>query len=83
MHLPMGGGLLTMTPSNPKHRPGSSNSDTTRSRSIKNGLDFVNRLKKKDKDGGSSPASNGQDETEELSKKRSKSLKTILSGMAS
>jgi hypothetical protein len=82
MHLPMGGGSLTMTPANPKQRPGSLNSDTTRSKSIKNGLDFVNRLKKKDKDNDPSPAFNGQDEDESL-KKRSKSLKTILSGMTS
>jgi hypothetical protein len=77
-----------MTPANQKERPGSiADSETTRSRSIKNGIDggFVaatlHRLKKKDKE-SPSPASNEQDETEENSRRKSKSLKHILSGMS-
>jgi hypothetical protein len=76
-----------MTPANQKERPGSiADSETTHS-SIKNGIDggFVaatlHRLKKKDKD-SPSPASNGQDESEENSRRKSKSLKHILSGMS-
>jgi hypothetical protein len=78
---------LMMTPAN-QNRPGSvADSETTRSRSIKNGLDggFVastlSRLKKKDKD---SPmlAFNGEDESEDTSRRKSKSLKHILSGMS-
>jgi hypothetical protein len=73
---------LLMTPAQQTNRPGSiTDSETTRSRSIKNGLDFVHRLKKKDKD-NSLPASNGQDEGEESTRKKSKSLKHILSGMS-
>jgi hypothetical protein len=73
---------LLMTPAQQKNRPGSiTDSETTRSRSIKNGLDFVHRLKKKDKD-SSSPASIDQEEGEEASRKKSKSLKHILSGMS-
>jgi hypothetical protein len=82
---------LMMTPAShhrPSSRPSSvAESETTRSESIKNGLDggFVastlNRLKKKDKD-SPSPASNGQDETEDTSRRKSKSLKHILSGMS-
>lgn len=83
-HVPSG---LMMTPANQKERPGSiADSETTHS-SIKNGIDggFVaatlHRLKKKDKD-SPSPASNGQDESEENSRRKSKSLKHILSGMS-
>jgi hypothetical protein len=75
---------LLMTPANQKQRPDSiTDSETTRSRSIINGLDFVHRLKKKDKDDSSPPSSNGQDDNEEPSRRKSKSLKTILSGMTS
>jgi len=84
-HVPSG---LMMTPANQKDRPGSiADSETTHSRSIKNGIDggFVaatlHRLKKRDKD-SPSPASNGQDESEENSRRKSKSLKHILSGMS-
>jgi len=79
---------LMMTPANQKDRTDSiADSENTRSRSIKNGIDsgFVaatlHRLKKKDKD-NSSPASNGQEEIEETSRRKSKSLKHILSGMS-
>jgi hypothetical protein len=75
---------LLMTPANQKQRSDSiADSETTRSRSIINGLDFVHRLKKKDKDDSSPPSSNGQDDSEESSRRKSKSLKTILSGMTS
>jgi hypothetical protein len=77
--LPLG---LHMTPAK-KQRPESiTDSETTRNRGIKTGLDFVHRLTKKDKD-SSTPSSNGQDDSEESSKKRSKSLKTIISGLSS
>jgi hypothetical protein len=73
---------LHMTPAQ-KQRPESvTDSETTRTRGIKTGLDFVHRLTKKDKD-SSTPSFNGQDNSEELSKKRSKSLKTIISGLSS
>jgi hypothetical protein len=71
-----------MTPTQKQGPESITDSETTKSRGIKTGLDFVHRLTKKDKD-GSTPSSNGQDDSEESSKKRSKSLKTIISGLSS